>query len=142
MISQYENKLIADVLNVAHISKLPKKMNPTNFLWIEAVAKIKLNNGSYGFGIVKRNQDLSYTVTYINGDISSIMYLEEVYPYVTLDARHVKKFSDKDDAQGRIDYSKSLNMPYEIDFENTSIAHLNEEIVKAALYQQLNYQEE
>ena len=140
MLSNYEKKLLADAMNVAHIAKLPKAEEPGNLTWIEALAKIKLQNGSYGFGIVRRNPDsfLSSTFKYINGDTSAIMCIEEVYPYENIDARRIKKFADKEDVEGRIAYLKSLELPYEIDFDDTSIAHLNEEIVKAALYQQLN----
>lgn len=142
MLSEYEKMLLSDAMNFVHIAKLPKAVSPKNFLWIEAIAKIKLRDGSYGFGIAKRNSDLTLTYKYINGNTSAIMYIEEVYPYVSIDARHIKKFKDKEDVEGRIAYLKSLELPYEIDFEDNRISHLNEEIVKAALYQQLNAQEE
>lgn len=142
MLSKYEQKLLADALNTAHLAKLPAKMDPENFIWIEGIAKIKLIDSSYGFGIVKRNPDLSYTVTYINGATSPIMYVEEVYPYVKIDKANIKKFADKNDRESRIKYLQSLHLPYEIDFENASIADLNREIVKAAVFQQLNAMEE
>lgn len=140
--SEYEQKLLADALNTAHLAKLPAKMDPENFIWIEGIAKIKLIDSSYGFGIVKRNPDLSYTVTYINGATSPIMYVEEVYPYVKIDKANIKKFADKNDRESRIKYLQSLHLPYEIDFENASVADLNKEIVKAAVFQQLNALEE
>lgn len=142
MLSEYEKKLLADALSTAHLTKLPAKMDPKEVIWIEGVAKIKLVDGSYGFGIVKRNPDLSYTVTYINGATSPILYVEEVYPYVKIDTSNIKKFSDKEDRDGRINYLQSLHLPYEIDFENATVADLNKEIVKAAVFQQLNAMEE
>lgn len=142
MLSEYEKKLLADALSTAHLTKLPTKMDPKEVIWIEGVAKIKLVDGSYGFGIVKRNPDLSYTVTYINGATSPILYVEEVYPYVKIDKSNIKKFSDKEDRDGRINYLQSLHLPYEIDFENATVADLNKEIVKAAVFQQLNAMEE
>lgn len=142
MLSEYEKRLLADALSAAHLTKLPTKMDPKEVIWIEGIAKIKLVDGSYGFGIVKRNPDLSYTVTYINGATSPILYVEEVYPYVKIDKSNIKKFSDKEDSDGRINYLQSLHLPYEIDFENATVADLNKEIVKAAVFQQLNAMEE
>ena len=135
-----EEKLIADVLRNAQLAKLPKKVTPDNFIWIEAIAKIKKLDGNIGYGIVKRNSDLSYRVTYINGSTATIVELIEVYPYVTLDKAYIKKFKDKEDIQGRIAYLQSLDLPYsgEWDLDNMTIADLNKEIVKAALYKQLN----
>lgn len=139
----YEQKLIADVLRNAQIAEMPQKTNPDSFLWIEAVAKIKKADGNIGYGIVKRNSDLSYRVTYINGSTATVADLLEVYPYVNLDKTRIKKFKDKDDVQGRIKYLKSLNLPYAGDwnFDEMTIDDLNREIVKAALYLQLNAQE-
>jgi len=135
-----EEKLIADVLNVAHLTKLPAAVGPKEFIWIEGVAKIRLLNGTYAYGIIKRNPDLSYRITYINGATSSISEIVEVYPYLTVDKRHVKKFADEEDRDGRIAYLQSLNLPYaeEINFENATVADLNKEIVKSAIYRQLN----
>lgn len=142
MLSEYEQRLLADALDKAQLTNLPAKMDPENFIWIEGIGKIKLIDGSYGFGIVKRNPDLSYTVTYINGATSPILHVEEVYPYNKIDRANIKKFSDKEDRNGRINYLQSLHLPYEIDFENASVADLNREIVKAAVFQQLNAMEE
>lgn len=142
MLSEYEKRLLADALSTAHLTKLPTKMDPNEVIWIEGIAKIKLVDGSYGFGIVKRNPDLSYTVTYINGATSPILYVEEVYPYVKIDKSNIKKFADKEDRDGRINYLQSLHLPYEIDFENATVSDLNKEIVKAAVFQQLNAMEE
>lgn len=142
MLTEYEKNLLADAMNTAHLAKLPPKMDPAEIIWMEGIAKIKLIDSSYGFGIVKRNPDLSYTVTYINGATSPIMYVEEVYPYIKIDKENIKKFADKEDRDGRINYLKSLHLPYAIDFENSTIADLNKEIVKAAVFQQLNAMEE
>ena len=128
-------------MSVANLAKLPTKTDPDEFVWIEGVAKIRLIDGSCGFGIVKRNPDLTYTVTYINGNTSPIKHVEEVYPYVKIDKTNVKKFEDKEDREGRINYLRSLHLPYEIDFDNISIAALNKEIVKAAVFFQLNKME-
>lgn len=142
MLSEYEKRLLNDAMSVAHLTRLPSKVNPEEVIWIEGIAKIKLIDGSHGFGIVKRNPDLSYTVTYINGATSPILHVEEVYPYIKIDRANIKKFTDKDDRVGRIAYLQSLKLPYSIDFENASITDLNKEIVKAAVYQQLNALEE
>lgn len=141
---QNEETLIADVLNVAHLAKLPAAVNPEEFIWIEGIAKFKLMDGNTSYGIVKRTPDLSYTVSYINGTTAQIRSLEEVYPFNNIDKRHIKKFANEDDRDGRVNYLKSLNLPYanKIDFENATISELNKEIVKAAVYQQLNAMEE
>jgi hypothetical protein len=65
-----------------------------------------------------------------------------VYPYVKIDKANIKKFADKNDRESRIKYLLSLHLPYQIDFENASVADLNKEIVKAAVFQQLNALEE
>lgn len=135
---EQEKKLLADAMTIARISKLPPKADPDDYTWIEAIAKIKLIDSSYAYGIVKRNPDLTYTVTYKNGATLSILCVEEVYPYEKLDKSMVKKFTNKDDAEGRVKYLMSLNLPYQIDFNNATVADLNKEIVKAALYKQVN----
>lgn len=142
MLSEYEKKLLADALNVANLAKLPPMIDPNEVIWIEGIAKIKLIDGSYGFGIVKRNPDLTYTVTYINGATSPIMHVEEVYPYIKINKDNIKKFADKDNRESRIMYLQSLHLPYKIDFENATISDLNKEVVKAAVYQQLKSLEE
>lgn len=142
MLSEYEKKLLADALNAANLTKLPPKMDPEEVIWIEGIAKIKLIDGSFGFGIVKRNPDLTHIVTYINGATSPIMCVEEVYPYNKIDKANIKKFADKDDRESRINYLRSLHLPYSIDFENATVSDLNKEVVKAAVFQQLNAMEE
>lgn len=140
----YEHNLIADALNFAHLTTLPKKANPQKTMWIEAVAKIRLANNSIGYGVVKRNADLSYRVTYVNGATAAIVDIEEIYPYVVLDKQYIKKFSEKADEGDRIAYLKSLNLPYAVDgyFDGMDIEELNKEVVKAAVYQQLKALEE
>ena len=134
---------MADALHFAHLAEMPDKMGPNSKkIWIEAVAKIKKADGNIGYGIVKRNADMSYRVTYINGSTASIVDLLEIYPYINLDSKYIKKFTKKDDMASRIQYLRSLNLPYVIDFETATIDDLNKEIVKAAVYQQLNAREE
>lgn len=140
MVSSHEQNLIADALCKAQLSKLPTKTSPDDLTWIEGVAKIRLSDASFGYGIVKRNPDLSVSYKYVNGNTAAIAAIEEVYPYESIDKRRIKKFS-KDDAESRVAYLKSLNLPYKIDFENATIADLNKEVVKAALFMQLNNKE-
>lgn len=139
----YEQKLIADVLHYAHLAEMPEKMlSGSKSLWIEAIAKIKKADGNVGYGIVKRNADLSYRVVYVNGSTSTIVDLIEIYPYINLDSKYIKKFTKKDDMASRIQYLRSMNLPYFIDYETSTIDDLNKEIVKAAVYQQLKALEE
>lgn len=135
----YEQKLISDALNFAHLTTLPKKADPQKSLWIEAIAKIRLANNSVAYGVIKRNADLSYRVTYINGATAAIVGIEEVYPYVVLDKQYIKKFTDKAGEKERIAYLESLNLPYAVGgyFDGMDIEELNKEVVKAAVYQQL-----
>lgn len=140
----YEQKLISDALNFAHLTTLPKKADPQKSLWIEAIAKIRLANNSVAYGVVKRNADLSYRVTYVNGSTASIVEIEEVYPYIMLEKQYIKKFTEKAGEKERIAYLESLNLPYVAEgyFDSMSIDDLNKEVVKAAVYQQLKSLEE
>ena len=142
MVSSYEQNLIADVLRNAQLTKLPSKTSPEDLTWIEGVAKIRLSDASIGYGIVRRNPNLSVSYKYINGNTAAIAAIEEVYPYESIDKRRIKKFGKDDDAESRVTYIKSLNLPYEINFDNATIADLNKEVVKAAVYQQLKALEE
>lgn len=136
---KYEQNLISDVLNFAHLASLPKRVDPKKSLWIEAVAKFRLANNSVGYGVVKRNMDLSYRVLYVNGSTASIVDIEEVYPYIMLEKQYIKKFTEKAGEKERIAYLESLNLPYVAEgyFDGMSIDDLNKEVVKAAVYQQL-----
>ena len=142
MVSSYEQNLIADALRVAQITKLPAKTTADDLTWIEGVAKIRLSDASIGYGIVRRNPNISVSYKYINGNTAAIAAIEEVYPYESIDKRRIKKFGKDDDAEARVKYLKSLNLPYEINFENMTISDLNKEVVKAALFMQLNNKEE
>lgn len=142
MVSSYEQNLIADALRVAQITKLPAKTTADDLTWIEGVAKIRLSDASIGYGIVRRNPNMSVSYKYINGNTAAIATIEEVYPYESIDKRRIKKFSKDDDAEARVKYLKSLNLPYEINFEKATIADLNKEVVKAALFMQLNNKED
>lgn len=140
----YEQKLISDALNFARLTTLPKKADPQKSLWMEAIAKIRLANNSVGYGVVKRNLDLSYRVLYINGSTASIVDIEEVYPYVMLEKQYIKKFTEKAGEKERIAYLESLNLPYVAEgyFDGMDIEELNKEVVKAAVYRQLKALEE
>lgn len=138
MISQREQQLISDALQKAHLAELPKKADKKS-VWIEGVAKITLADGSTAYGIVKRNPDLTTRVCYVNGNTSAIAKVEEVYPYITLDSKYIKKFGKNDGEQARIAYLNSLHLPWASTshyFENMTLEELNKEVVKAALYQQ------
>lgn len=140
-----EQKLISDVLNFAHLTKLPKKTDNSKSIWIEAIAKIRMSDNSIAYGIVKRNPDLSYRVAYNNGAIATVVGLEEVYPFVLLDKQYIQKFGKDDTEKERIAYLKSLNLPYAMAqnyFDNMTIDELNKEVVKAAVYQQIKAMEE
>lgn len=140
----YEQKLISDALNFAHLTTLPKKADPQKSLWIEAIAKIRLANNSVAYGVVKRNLDLTYRVLYVNGSTASIVGIEEAYPYIMLEKQYIKKFTEKAGEKERIAYLESLNLPYVAEgyFDGMSIDDLNKEVVKAAVYQQLKALEE
>lgn len=136
---QREQNLIADVLQKAHLTELPKKSNNKS-VWIEAIAKIRLGNASIAYGIIKKNPDMSYRVTYLNGDVSPIVEIEEVYPYITINKDYIKKFGKKEDEKERIEYLKSLKLPYANAvgyFDNMTIDELNKEVVKAAMWRQM-----
>lgn len=133
-----EERLIADVLNKAHLVEMPKPVD-TKTVWLEGIAKIRLANNSIGYGIVKMvDLDADPVVTYINGDTFAITEIEEVYPYVILRKEYIKKFTSKEKEPARINYLKSLHLPYaeENTFDNMTIEELNKEIVRAAFYLQ------
>ena len=136
---KYEQNLISDVLEFAQLTSMPKRVDPKKSLWIEAIAKFRLANNSVGYGVVKRNIDLSYRVLYVNGSTASIVDIEEAYPYIMLEKQYIKKFTDKAGEKERIAYLESLNLPYVAEgyFDGMSIDDLNKEVVKAAVYQQL-----
>jgi len=138
MISQREQQLISDALRVAHLTELPKKADKKT-VWIEGVAKITLADGSTAYGIVKRNPDLTHRVCYVNGNTAAIANVEEVYPYVTLQPEFIHKFGKNEGEEARIKYLRSLNLPCTSpDICEMTIEELNKEVVKAAVYRQLN----
>ena len=136
---KYEQNLISDVLEFAQLTSLPKRVDPKKSLWIEAIAKFRLANNSVGYGVVKRNIDLSYRVLYVNGSTAAIVDIEEAYPYIMLEKQYIKKFTEKAGEKERIAYLESLNLPYVAEgyFDGMSIDDLNKEVVKAAVYEQL-----
>lgn len=136
---KFEQNLISDVLEFAQLTSLPKRVDPKKSLWIEAIAKFRLANNSVGYGVVKRNIDLSYRVLYVNGSTAAIVDIEEAYPYIMLEKQYIKKFTEKAGEKERITYLESLNLPYVAEgyFDGMSIDDLNKEVVKAAVYQQL-----
>lgn len=136
---KYEQNLISDVLEFAQLTSMPKRVDPKKSLWIEAIAKFRLANNSVGYGVVKRNIDLSYRVLYVNGSTAAIVDIEEAYPYIMLEKQYIKKFTEKAGEKERIAYLESLNLPYVAEgyFDGMSIDDLNKEVVKAAVYQQL-----
>ena len=136
MISQREQQLISDALKMAHLTELPKKANNKS-VWIEGIAKITLSDGSTAYGIVKRNSDLTHRVVYVNGNTASIVKVEEVYPYITLNSDYINKFGKNDGVEARIKYLRSLNLPCtHPDLSEMTLEELNKEVVKAALFQQ------
>lgn len=138
MLSQREQQLISDALKMAHLTELPKKADKKS-VWIEGIAKILLSDGSTAYGIVKRNNDLTHRVVYVNGNTASIVKVEEVYPYITLNSDYIKKFGKNDGEEARINYLKSLHLPWAFSadhFDNMTLEELNKEVVKAALYMQ------
>ena len=142
MISQREQNLIADVLNFAHLAEMPKAASK-NTIWLEGIAKIRLGDNSIAYGVVRRNADLTSRVLYVNGNTSVIVEVEEVYPYSVLEKEQVKKFTATQKEKARIDYLKSLELPYleGVNLEAMSMEELNKEVVKAAVYQQLKNME-
>ncbi|MBO4785919.1 MAG: hypothetical protein J5510_02525 [Prevotella sp.] len=139
MTSQREQQLINDALAKAFLTQLPEPAD-SKTVWIEGIAKIRLADGSTGYGIVKRNaEDFSVRVCYVNGNIASIREIEEVYPYITLQKDYIKKFSPNAGTKPRIEYLESLHIPYleGIDLSAMDIEQLNREIVKAGVYRQM-----
>lgn len=142
---QYEQNLISRILEEAGLSSLPDAVSAESFTWIEGIAKIELQNGEIAYGIIKRLPNINdYVVTRIIGSTIAMKQLIEVYPYVKLDGRYVRKFKDDEDRESRIAYLSSPEMPYQIgfDLETATIEDLNREIVKVALFKQLNKQSE
>ena len=131
-----EQNLIADALQKAFLTQLPQPADQKT-VWIEGIAKIRLADGSVGYGIVKRNPDLTHRVCYINGSISAIVEVEEVYPYITLNKDYIKKFGKNEGEEARIKYLRSLNLPcISVDLSEMTLDELNKEVVKAAVYMQ------
>ena len=138
MLTQYETNLITDVLNTAHLTQMPKA-DTGKVVWLEAIAKLRLANNNIAYGILRRNPDLTHRVLYVNGSISMIVNVEELYPYITLDKERVKKFTAAQKEKARVEYLRALKLPYleGIDLEAMTIDELNKEVVKAAVYEQL-----
>ena len=133
-----EQQLINDALQKAQIAELPKPAT-TKTVWIEGIAKIRLSDGSIGYGIVKRNEDLTTRVCYINGNIAAINEIIEVYPYIKLQKEYIKKFGKGEGEKERIEYLQSLKLPWaSLDLSEMTIDELNKEVVKAAIYFQMN----
>lgn len=136
--TQHEQNLLSDALRMAHLTELPKKADKKT-VWIEGVAKILLSDGSTAYGIVKRNPDLTHRVAYVNGNTAAIAKVEEVYPYITLQHEFIHKFGKNDGEEARIKYLRSLNLPcISPDICEMTLEELNKEVVKAAVYRQLN----
>ena len=137
MASLTEQNLISDALKKAFLTELPKPAGNKS-VWIEAIAKIRLGDNSIGYGIVRRNLDFTHRVCYINGNIAPIVQTEEVYPYIMLNKDYIKKFGPKEKETARINYLKSLHLPYEIqNLEKMTMEELNKEVVRAAMWQQM-----
>lgn len=136
---KYEQEKLKEAMDEAGITTLPKGISPDIPIWIKGVAKIQLCDGSIAYGIVKREKNMDLSVVSIKGNTSSVRLIEEVYPIVTINKQKIKKFpeSEKDNLNIRINYLKSLDLPYPIDYENASLKDLNKEVVRAALYFQL-----
>ena len=132
-----EQQLINDALQKAYLTELPKPAT-TKTVWIEGIAKIRLSDGSIGYGIVKRNEDLTTRVCYINGNIATISEIIEVYPYIKLQKEYIKKFGKVEGEKERIEYLQSLKLPCtSLNLEEMTLDELNKEVVKAAIYQQM-----
>lgn len=136
MKNNQEEQLRIDALRYADLSEMPKRMTKKTALWVKAIAKIKKYDGSRCYGIVMRKADLSHRFLYVNGNISRIQEIEEVYPFVVLNNNYIKTF-ETDDLTERVNYLKHHTHIAEETLLQMDAETLNRHIVQLAMERQL-----
>lgn len=127
-------KLKQDILQKASLVKLPKKMTNDTAFWITAIAKVKKDDFSECYAILKRKTLNSHSIIYINGNVSRIKEILEIMPIETLDTKFIKKFKS-DKLEDRIKYLKGY---YDMDLESLSLEELNTLIIDLAIKRHLD----
>lgn len=73
-------------LNEARVNELPKqlKSNEKGF-WLEAIVLVRKRDGSYSYAIAQRDASLKITYKADYGNLSPIISLVSIHPYMMLD---------------------------------------------------------
>ena len=127
---------LISVLSYCGLTDLPEVENKKE-IWIRAIAKILKSDGCEYYAYVEKDRNtLENKVVKDFGSISSIVKVIEYYPYSYLSSHFLPQTGNNKNA--KIDYLVKLDKSK--DYSKMSIKELNAEIIKTAIYMQIDYE--
>lgn len=133
MIENILEKSLIDALSYCALRELPPEDKGED-IWISAVVLLTKRNGTKSYAVVQKDTKGENKILKDFGEVSPIVKIEKVYPYLYLNSNFVPTF----DSKKKEDRIKWLQMVYpKRDFSEMSIKELNREIINAAIQNQI-----
>lgn len=133
MKTRLEESLI-DCLSWCGVLDLPKKDSGED-VWIKAIAKVAKRDSTHAYVAMVKDNDGENKVVRDFGSCASIAFVEEIYPYLYLDAKYVPVFKSKTDKKERVDWLKYQGG--EKDYESMTLKQLDKEVLVCAMMNHL-----
>lgn len=124
---------LTKALSWANIRELPEKDNGEN-IWIYALALVTKRDGSRAYLILSKDKKGNDIIAKDFGNISSIVSIDEVYPYLFLNTQFIPEFK-KPNKEERIKWLKMNNG--EKNYSEMTMKELNNEIVNVGIQNQI-----
>lgn len=123
-------KSLIDALSWASLRELPEK-DKGEEVYILALALVSKKDGSKSYVALKKDKNGEDKIVKDFGTTAMIVKVDEVYPYILLDASYVPQFNDKKKEE-RIKWL-TLTDPEGGNYEDMSLKELNKAILNRAI---------
>lgn len=123
-------KSLIDALSWASLRELPEKDKGED-VYILALALVSKKDGSKAYVATKKTKDGTDKIVKDFGSTAMIVKVEEVYPYLLLDASYIPQFNDKKKEE-RIKWL-TLTDTEGGNYEDMSLKELNKAILNRAI---------
>lgn len=114
-----------DALKYASLPQLPEPLGQDTPIWIRAIGKVRMNNLSVGYAIVRNTFTDTPRTEKIFGD-GSIASIVSIHPYEFLDAKYLPNISGEKEARAFVARAYGLR--------REQVRALTKENVRALIY--------
>lgn len=128
MVKNNINETLIEALSYCSVKELPSKLEGKE-VWIKAIGLVSKADGGRSYVALVRGDNGKPRIVKDFGSLSTVVKVEEIYPYMYLSKDAVPTF-EKEDIEGRIEWIKTHSEDVNVEeLEGKTASQLNKIII-------------